>query len=510
MTGNLTWVRRTDQVLRADPSRVAALLFLPGQEAPARGRSRSAGVLERILDLSAEEVDDELAAVSAAFGHRHRDLLATWDAHFELVAHRLEEPQSASVARRRLIGAYFTQEYAIEAAGILNPSMVAHPDQSGLPPGSTRFVMTVRGIGEGHISSVELRTGTVDRDAVVTLDPAPGVVVLPAVARTRFSRAAFAYRITDDVAGDDSEADADAAFVLARLPEVFDGAELAAALGDLHAQHLTRGSTGRTADRFARIAASTYEVAFPTASEVAERVLMPRSPCESHGMEDVRLVRFAGSDGTAEYLGTYTAYDGRSIATQLLRTADFREFAVTPLSGPGAGNKGLAIFPRQVGGRYLALSRADRENNALTTSGDLLHWSEPVRLQVPLQPWEIVQLGNGGPPVETERGWLVLTHGVGPMRTYGLGAILLDLEEPERVIGRLDQPLLTPTDDERSGYVPNVVYTCGAMLHGQSLVVPYGCSDARVRIAVVALAPLLDALCSSRPAPVRSSTSETR
>lgn len=510
MTGDPAWVRRTGHALRADPSRVAALLFLPGQEAPARGRSRSAGVLDRVMALSDREVDDELAAVTAAFGHRHRDLVATWDAHFALVAHRLAEPGSASGARRRLIGAYFTQEFAIEAAGLLNPSMVAHPDQSRLPAGSTRFVMTARGIGEGHISSIELRTGTVDRDAVVTLDPEPAFVVLPDTVAPRYSRPAFAHRIRDDVARQDSEAAADAAFVLAALPAVFDGAQLAAALGGLHAQHLTRGSTGRTADRFAGIAASTYEVAFPATSDVAERVLMPRAPCESHGMEDVRMVRFCGSDGGVEYLGTYTAYDGRAIATHLLRTTDFRVFTVTPLSGPGAGNKGLALFPRKIGGRYMALSRADRESNALTTSTDLTRWSEPVRLQAPRRPWEVVQVGNGGPPIETERGWLVLTHGVGPMRTYGIGALLLDLERPDRVVARLEQPLLTPAEDERSGYVPNVVYTCGAMLHGRDVVVPYGCSDSQIRIALVGLDPLLDALCSPRTGQPRSSTSETR
>ena len=244
---------------------------------------------------------------------------------------------------------------------------------------------------------------------------------------------------------------------------------------------------------------STYQVEFPVDSALQERVLMPRAPCESHGMEDVRMVRFVAPDGAVEHLGTYTAFDGRSISIQLLRTTDFRTFSTAPLSGPGARNKGLALFPRQVGGRYVALSRADRENNAVTTSADLLHWVHPVPIQTPKRPWEIVQLGNCGPPIETERGWLVLTHGVGPMRTYSIGALLLDLDDPTRVIGRLKEPLLSPADDERSGYVPNVVYSCGAMRHGRTIVLPYGCSDAMTRIATVDLDLLLDVLRPPRP-----------
>ena len=227
---------------------------------------------------------------------------------------------------------------------------------------------------------------------------------------------------------------------------------------------------------------------------VRERVLTPQTATESNGVEDVRMVRFTAADGTATYLGTYTAFDGREIAMQLLTTSDFAQLSSRPLSGPGARNKGLALFPRQVGGRYVALSRADRECNAITTSDDLLRWGPPVVVQRPERGWELVQLGNCGPPIETERGWLVLTHGVGAMRTYAIGALLLDLDDPTQVVGRLEHPFLTGTDDERSGYVPNVVYSCGAMLHGRTLVVPYGSSDTATRFALVDLDRLLDAL----------------
>ena len=220
-------------------------------------------------------------------------------------------------------------------------------------------------------------------------------------------------------------------------------------------------------------------------------MLFPHAPSESMGMEDVRLVRFLGDDGEPDYLATYTAYDGAHIASQLLSTRDFRTFTISRLTGPGARNKGLALFPRKVGGRYVALSRADRENNAITWSDDLLHWDEPVPVQRPVQWWEMVQLGNCGAPIETEVGWLVLTHGVGPMRQYSIGALLLDLDDPTVVLGSLELPLLSPDPANRSGYVPNVVYSCGAMLHGRTLVLPYGCNDSTTRIALVSLDPLL-------------------
>lgn len=489
MTGDPTWVRRTDHVLRPDPTRVVGMLFLPGQEEAAPGGSRSPGVLERVLRLSDPEVEAQLQALTAAFGARHRDLAATWDAHAALVAHRLDSAVALSASRRRLVGAVFTKEFALEGAALMNPSMVRHPDQTGLDPGSTRFVMTLRSVGEGHVSSMEMRTGTVDAQDVVRLDPPPAVAVLPTPAPTTYSRAAFEHQLAD--AG---EGGADAGVVLDAVGPVFDREELDAALAGLRAQHLTRTAGHRTVEHVERIAADTYVAEFPVESELQERVLMPRSPSESKGIEDVRMVVLTTVDGGTEHVGTYTAYDGHRIRIHLLRTPDLRVFASAQLSGPGARNKGLAVFPRPIGGRYVALSRADRESNAITTSADLLEWDAPRHVQVPGEPWEIVQIGNCGPPLETEAGWLVLTHGVGPMRTYGIGALLLDLEDPTTVIGRLGEPLLTAAEEERSGYVPNVVYSCGAMLHGRTVVLPYGCSDTSTRIALVDLDALLEAL----------------
>lgn len=483
------WVRRTDHALRPDPERVVATLFLPGQEAGGSGRSRSALVLERVLALTDEEVGHELRELTTDFDQRHLDLEATWEAHFELVRHRLPGSGRLSQHRRRLVGAYFTAEYAIEGAALFNPSIAPHPDQSGLPHGTTRFVMTVRAVGEGHRSSVELRTGTIDAADVVTMDPAPRLAQRAVVREPTYSRMAFEHRL-DGVDPDRGSDD----FVLEALPAFFGRRDLDDAFHELSIQRLTRGSASGTIERFERIAACTYEVEFPPASPLQERVLMPHGPSESQGMEDVRLVRFLRPDEPPEYLGTYTAFDGRDISTQLLRTRDFTTFVSEPVSGPGSLNKGLALFPRKVGGRYLALSRADRESNAVTASRDLLLWDEPVVVQRPARSWELIQLGNCGPPIETEAGWLVLTHGVGAMRSYSIGAILLDLEEPTRVLGSLAHPLLTAAPHERSGYVPNVVYSCGAMLHGRTLVLPYGSSDVATRIALVDLDALLAAL----------------
>lgn len=496
MTAGRAWVRRTDHVLHADHARVIARIFLPGQEMSGSGVSRSEAVIHRVLALTDEDVDAELRELDESFSTRHRDLPSIWLTHFDALAHRLPGHEPASTARRLLIGAYFTQEFAVEGSALFNPSMAAHPDQDGVAEGSVRFVLSVRAVGEGHVSSIEWRTGTVSADGEVLLDPPPSVAVPATVAPTRYTRTAFEQQITD-MWGDRTNSD----FVLDALPDTFSRDDLDVALQSLRDQRLTRGAATRTIDRFEWLAGCSYAVEFPESSHLQERVLMPRGPSERKGMEDVRLVRLVEDDGSVTYVGTYTAYDGDRVSTQMISTTDFRRFVVTRLSGPGSRDKGLAIFPRRVGGRYAAMSRADRESNAVTTSDDLQHWGAPVLVQTPQEPWEVVQLGNCGPPVETEAGWLVLTHGVGPMRQYGIGALLLDLEDPAVVLGRLRHPLLVPDADERDGYVPNVVYTCGAMLHGRHLVVPYGSSDSATRFAVVELDPLLAELTSSEPGP---------
>ena len=488
MTGRtaVPLVRWTPHVLKADPTRVVVKTFLPGQELLTLGESRATAVLERVLEMTSVEVDTWLAATLESFGPRHLDLPAILMSRFELVAHRLPRPGRVSKARRQLIGAFFTQEYAIEAAALFNPSMVAHPDQEGLPPGSTRFIMSVRGVGEGHISSIEFRTGVINRHDSVVLDVPDGTTTLPVALPPTYRKSIFAQQLTG-LGEDHSSAD----FVLDLLGDTFGSAELAMAIARLHGQGLTRGPVATTIEHLEWIASCNYSVEFPADSSIDQRVIIPTAPTESHGLEDLRMVRFTADDGTVDYRGTYTAFDGARVVPQMLRTSDFRTFHVSQLCGPAAKDKGMAVFPRRVGGQYLALSRWDRENNTVAASSDLGQWDEAGVLQTPRQPWEMVQVGNCGPPIETDAGWLVLTHGVGPMREYSIGAMLLDLEDPRVVIGRLKRPLITPQKGERDGYVPNVVYSCGGLVHGQTLVLPYGCDDSLIRIALIDVPGLL-------------------
>jgi predicted GH43/DUF377 family glycosyl hydrolase len=489
-----SWVRRTEVALAPDPTRVVARLFLPGQELAMAGESRSTTLLGRVLALTDAEVSAELARLTETYAHRHRDLESTWSEHLALVAHELTDID-VDEDRRRLAGAVFTQEFAIEAAALFNPSVVRHPDQSGLPSGSMRFLMTLRGVGDGHVSSIELRTGVLGPGDSVELDEAPRFATLAHPTSPEWSRDAFAHQLRDTW-GDRASADV----VLGALPERFGREQLDGALQGLRDQQLTRVAASRTIEQFEWIAACSYDVEFASSSLLQERVLMPRGPAESRGMEDLRLVHL-GADGPEPYVGTYTAFDGDRITSQLILTSDFRRFAVRRLSGPGSGDKGMAVFPRRVDGRFVALSRASGQSNGITTSVDLQHWDTPVDIQRPTRPWELVQLGNCGPPLETDAGWLVLTHGVGPMREYSIGAVLLDLDDPTRVIGSLDEPLLRPAHDERSGLVPNVVYSCGALVHGEDLVLPYGCSDMVSRVAFVSLAPLISELTTSVAGP---------
>jgi predicted GH43/DUF377 family glycosyl hydrolase len=351
--------------------------------------------------------------------------------------------------------------------------------------------MSLRGIGEGHLSCIEFRTGVVGAGGEVHLDE-PGPFVVPGrPVAPLYERELFRGKLHEWGHGGES-----ASFVLDSLPLRFTPTQLNQAIADLEAQIVTHSSVREAIGDFRRIAFSNYDTEFPADSTIAERVLLPVGPAESHGMEDARFVRFVDDNGTVTYYATYTAFDGVHVAPQLLQTDDFRHFRVTQLTGPAAKNKGLALFPRRIDGHYVALSRWDRERNSLAFSADCRSWTAAATIQSPERPWELLQLGNCGSPIETPEGWLVLTHGVGPMRVYSIGAVLLDLDDPARMRARLSAPLMEPGDSERNGYVPNVLYSCGALLHGDSLVIPYGISDATIGIAVADLSELLDRLLS--------------
>lgn len=480
-----------------------ARLFVPGHELLTSTESRATGVLGRIRALPAEQVESTLCRVYERHDDRHRDLRGVLLEHYRLIAHRIPEVGLLTDAQRQLVGAVFTNEFAVEGAALFNPSAVSHPDQSDLPPGHQRFVMSLRAVGEGHVSSVEFRTGVVGPGNDVRIDGPGPHVEAGTVGSTTYDRDLFGASLAEE--GADAES---ARYLVSRLPARFSEAQLEKALVALTGQLVTRHGGAHTAELARQLARCSYELEFSSASSLAERVLWPQAPSESRGIEDARLVRFVDTDGEVTYRATYTAFDGVRIAPQVLVTSDFRHFRMSQLAGPAAKDKGMALFPRKIDGRYVALTRADRESTGIASSEDGLCWGEPTRVHGPAQPWELIQTGNCGSPVETEAGWIVLTHGVGPMREYAIGALLLDLEDPRRVLGSLREPLLRPTEDERDGYVPNVVYSCGALLHEDQLLLPYGASDASVRFAFIDVPMLLDLLASDGPhAATREKTS---
>jgi predicted GH43/DUF377 family glycosyl hydrolase len=389
-----------------------------------------ATTIDRAMALTEWEVVRELQAVHREFGSRHLDLEPLLLDYHARVQPCVERAEPLSLPRRMLIGALFAGEYALESAALFNPSMVPHPDQSGLPAGALRFIMSLRATGEGHISSIEFRDGVISAQGELSFTQVSPLVGTPTVMR----------------AADPTDAN--------------------------------------------------YAARFPDHLPLSGRALFPVTADERNGIEDARFVRFTDDRGAATYYATYTAYDGRAILPRLIETEDFLSFHMPLLTGDAVRDKGMALFPRRIDGRYAMLSRQDGENLYLMFSEHRHHWSGPKPLLRPEHRWEAVKVGNCGSPIETEAGWLVLTHGVGPMRKYCIGAILLDLDDPSRVLGRLREPLLAPEGEEREGYVPNVVYSCGSLLHGGRLILPYAMSDRVTAVASVALDDLLAALRS--------------
>ncbi len=475
--------------MRADTSRVISRLFVPGQELIGGSESRASSAVNRVLALSEEEVVAALDDLYARFSHRHDDLEGVFVKHAERISSYVDS--DVSEARWRLLGAVFTHEYSIEGAAICNPSLVAHPDQSDVASGELRVIMSYRAIGEGHYSSICFRSGMIDESDRLILDEAKTNPVVATPSSGDISRNSV-HALLHDL-GFDGET---AASVLNSLGEMFTPLDLESAIMQLEEQSDTRLNVMETAGLLRLIATCFYQAAFDESVDLSRRVLWPSAPNERNGMEDARFVRLE-SDGPDRYVASYTAFDGHSVSQQLLETQDFVTFRSSPLSGRGARNKGLAFFPRKIHGRYVALSRHDRESNSIAFSSDLHHWDEVVDAQLPIQPWEILQLGNCGSPIELAEGWLVITHGVGPMRTYGIGALLLDLDDPTRVIAQLTKPLLLPTPEEQNWYVPNVVYSCGSLLYHGTLHIPYGIADQSIGCVSVDLVQLLNSLVAT-------------
>ena len=478
-------VTRTGIVLKPDPARVLFRPFtLLGDQRPLR-------IISRVLALPEEEAKELLAQVLAEFRTRHQRLRDYFLVRFEAVKHYLPTDRPLSEERKLLIGAYFTHEYSLEAAALFNPSVVVHPDQKGVAPGAVRFVVSLRATGEGHISSITFRTGTIDALGKVQIDAPTRYVTAPEhILRPSYDKVIFRRKLQElGIADTLTEA------ILANLQETFTIDEISQEILYLrrHAQHRNT-EFDRTADRMLNIAKANYEVVYRPEQPLSERVIVPHSPNESNGIEDARFVHFTEEDGTCSYVATYTAYDGRVIIPQLLETRDFLHFRISTLNGPEVQNKGMALFPRRIRGHFAMLGRQDGENLYIMYSDDLHFWHAKEPLLKPSYPWEFLQIGNCGSPIETEKGWLVLSHGVGPMRKYSIGAFMLDLDDPGRVIARLPHPLLSPDESEREGYVPNVVYSCGGMVHNGILLLPYAMSDTASSFATIPLDELLAAM----------------
>lgn len=493
MNKESTLVRRTAHLLQADPDRVILRFFLPGQEIAAHGIPHADPVIRRVLKMSDDEVAQTFNTIIARYITRHddHDLFTAFADHFGHVAHHIPKNVEVSKERRDLIGAYFTREFAVEGAALFNPSVVAHPDQTALADGELRFIMSVRSLGEGHISSIEFRTGVLTPPYDVRLDD-PGERLI--AGRTSPATLTREY-LRDFFAGHASEVAVEQ--LLNLLPTQFDVSRLDVIMTAVERDELTNDGAKAIINQIRRIAYNNYWLNFPSDHLLSERVIYPSGTDESQGMEDARFTRFVDDDGHVTYYGMYTAFDGSRLNQYLLETTNFQTFDITKLLGLAARNKGMALFPRRIKGQFAALSRWDNENISVALSSDIKKWDTSLELPIPRQPWEFVKLGNCGSPIETPEGWLVITHGVGAMREYSIGVVLLDLDDPTKIIGALNQPLMTPAENERNGYSPNVLYSCGALLHQQTLLLPYGCSDHTIRIALVDLPGLMDQLRAS-------------
>ena len=415
-------VEKTHLLLKPDPGKVLLRNFEPASE------NQKANIIKRILNLSGSEASDEYEKISREFSRRHRNTSELFSKRYDQLAENIPAGSDLSRTKQLLIGASFSMEYSLESTALFNPSIVWHPDESHLDAGSKRFIISLRAVGEGHISSIVFREGVLDNHNNISLEESGKFISSP--------------------------------------------------------------------DKITTSPGSEYEIVYSREVPLSERIIFPYSPAESNGVEDARFVGFSDEDGNTRYYATYTAYDGKKIQSQLLETSDFLRFTVHKFAGSEVKNKGMALFPRKVNGKYAMLSRQDNENNYIMYSDNLYSWDSKQYLSEPVYSWELIQIGNCGSPIETERGWLVLTHGVGPVRTYSIGAMLLDLNDPGKVIGRLKEPLISADETEREGYVPNVVYTCGSIVKDDELIIPYAVSDYAGSFAKVKLTDLLNELTS--------------
>jgi predicted GH43/DUF377 family glycosyl hydrolase len=486
-------VNRKDIKFLPDASRVIARFLYTGDE-------RALNTIRSVLGMTEVSALQALNPILRDYSMRHRNISKIFEKHFNKISHLLVQlnldSESLSIYQKILIGSYFTMEYSIESAAFFNPSIVEHPDQSETGPDEKRVILSFRATGEGHISSIVFRTGILDKSNNLSIEPV-GKMLEEAthIRRHVYDKTSFRRKLNEMK---DIHSIIPSGLILDKLNDPFTYGELHDCIKEARKSLHLAVEKEVLFNQITWLASSHYELEFSLDTNISERVIFPVSANEKNGVEDARFVKFVDDDGTINYYATYTAYDGTTIMPKMLDTTDFYHFRILPLHGEIAQNKGMALFPRKVNGKYAMLCRLDGFNNYIAFSDNISIWREAKLLQQPKFPWEFIQIGNCGSPIETPEGWLVLTHGVGPMREYVLGASLFDLQNPEKEIGRLKSPLLMPNIEEREGYVPNVVYSCGSMINNDELIIPYAMSDYASTYATVNLQELLNELKNSK------------
>ncbi|MCP4200083.1 MAG: glycosidase [Proteobacteria bacterium] len=473
---------RTSIKIDPDVSRVLIRPFIPNP-------ARATNIIARIAAQSNDEIQEHLRKIFDDFSGRHIQMENTYLERYEAVKHLSLTDLEPSHERKMLIGAYFTSEYSLESAALFNPSVVPHPNQSNMPDGSCRFTMSLRAVGEGHISSVVFRCGTIDKNSNIEIEPPTRFVETPnPIIDKTFSKKILSQKFMDmGFANDYSKK------VFRLLKKNFTFQDLEEAASKLHNMEPALSfANNATREQLFWLASANYDIEFKPTVPIGGRVLFPHSRVEKQGIEDARFVQFTDDNGQVAYYGTATAWDGKTMLSQIIETTDFMTFKVRSLNGEVVRNKGMALFPRKIDGRYAMVSRQDNENVYLMYSDHIQFWRESQLIIRPSYPWEYYQMGNCGSPIETDKGWLLITHGVGAMRRYAIGAVLLDIDDPSIVLGRTKEPLLVPNENEREGYVPNVVYSCGSMIHQGQLILPYAMADQASRIALISMDELLD------------------
>lgn len=481
-------VNRKPVYFSANPKRVIVRFFMPG------GPERAKKIIKRLMALSEEDTLKVLNQTLRDFSNRHRNITRVFAKNFDRVLSIAKEEgydaDNFSKERKLLMGAYFTHEYSIESAAFFNPSMVLDPDQANLEKGQTRIIVSFRATGEGHISSLEFRGGTLDKHNNLEFKQSGKLVEEAETIQVHiYNKPKFLEKLKDMHIDNPEVIDK----ILGRFGDNFYFRELRQSIAEYTHNNTITILEEQVLEAIKWIANAQYEITFSMDTAISERVIFPVSDTESNGIEDARFIKFTDDDGKVMYYGTYTAYNGFAIMPQLIETSDFYTFKVKPIYGKYAQNKGMALFPRKINGKYAMLSRNDGENNFIMFSDQLTNWNnEPILVQEPFFPWEFVQVGNSGSPIETPHGWLVITHAVGAMRRYCLGAIMLDKNDPTKVIGQLSEPLLVANEDEREGYVPNVVYSCGSIINNDEVIIPYAMSDCSSGFATVNVRELIE------------------